>query len=114
MTWGAPFRNGRTVTFRYPTWSADRYGNERPGPPWTDELVAGCAVAPRRSPEDHAAGAQAVIIGLTLYAPKAPGPHDVVVIDGEEFQVDGEPGVWQSPFSGHRPGVEVPLKRVEG
>lgn len=38
----------------------------------------------------------------------------VLVIRGLRYEVDGTPNVWQSPLTGRKPGIAVPLKRVTG
>lgn len=85
------------------------------GPP-VESVVEGCIVAPRRSSEDDERG-EAVIVGLSLFAPfdadiKA---TDQIRIDDAAwrgtYDVVGEPGRWENPFTGKRPGMEVALTR---
>lgn len=88
-------------------------------PDWSDpaELaIPGCAVAPRDAEEDHGGGRQAVIIGFNVYAPAGTVvlPTDRLHIRGDDFEVDGEPGVWVNPWTGIEAGVEIRTKRVEG
>lgn len=77
--------------------------------------IPGCGVAPRQAGEQIGAGRIAVTSGVTLYVP--PGadvrPSDRFEVRGEEYEVDGEPAVWRSPFTGWEPGREVVLTRVE-
>jgi hypothetical protein len=107
---------GETVTIRRPDATSDRYGNA--GPDWssvTDTAVAGVAVAPRLEGEDRTLGRQGVVVGLTLYLP--PGSDiaatDRVVVRGDVYEVDGEPGDWRSPHSTAK-GIEVAVRRVAG
>lgn len=95
----------------------NRYGDDQWD--WTDpaELtITGCAVAPRDSTEDHNEGRQAVLIGFTVYAPAGTVvlPSDRLRIRGDDFEVDGEPGAWISPFSDVEEGVEIGTRRVTG
>ena len=110
------FLIGEPVTVRRADTTIDRYGNTTPD--WTyitDTVVAGCAVAPRSSAEDND-GRTAVIVGLTVYMPEGTDvlPSDRLVIRGVVHEVDGEAGDWRSPFSARRPGLEVPVRRVDG
>jgi hypothetical protein len=106
-----------TVTRLRPGSTADRYGGTTPD--WSDpdtEDIDGCAVAPRDAEEDHTNGRQTVIHGFNVYTP--PGadilPTDRLTIRGEQHEVDGEPGVWTSPYSGVTAGVEIRTRRVTG
>lgn len=73
------------------------------------------AIAPRFATEpDPTRGAE--VVGLNLLAPVGTviGPHDVVVIDGEDYEVDGETADWtRGPFD-WAPGVSINLKKAEG
>lgn len=47
--------------------------------------------------------------------PQVPGYRDRVVVDGDEFDVDGTPDDWtRGPWANPAAGVTVYLKRVEG
>ena len=47
--------------------------------------------------------------------PEVPGYRDRVVVDGEEYDVDGRPDDWtMGPWANPAAGVTVYLKRVEG
>lgn len=37
-----------------------------------------------------------------------------LTIRGADYEVDGDPNQWRSPFTGWSPGVQVPLKKVTG
>ena len=108
-------RHGTTITILRAFEGLDDFNNPIAGPT-PPTVVEGCAVAPRMSTEPTIRGRHGVIVGLTLYAP--PGtvilPTDRITIGGNDYQVEGEPGVWKNPFSGSTPGIEVALKRAEG
>lgn len=85
--------------------------------------VDGAFVAPRQNPETeagvHDTARQAVIVGLTLYAPFGTDLRhdDVVEVAGPwagTYEVEGEPGRWRSAFSDWEPGLEVALRRAVG
>lgn len=108
-----------TVTVERPG-GTDRYGDSLPA---ATRTVAGCIFAPRSSAEGSALGGRVlgtpntVITGITGYLPAdaAITATDVIVRpDGTRWQVEGEPGLWASPFTGWSPGLEVALVRVEG
>lgn len=100
---------------RYADGAVDRYNN--PTKTWltaVDVLVYG--IAPTSSDEPFEAGRNEVLTGKTVFAPVGTviGAQDRVVIDGDEYEVDGEIGDWsKGPFS-WSPGIEIKLKRAEG
>lgn len=90
-----------------------------------EQVVRGCGVAPRTSSElggsyqgiSGTAGRTTVTTGLTLFAPsdiQITARHRVRLSDGTTWQVQGDPGRWESPFTGWAPGVVVELDRVTG
>ncbi|MDP1793724.1 MAG: hypothetical protein Q8K63_06255 [Acidimicrobiales bacterium] len=105
------------VRLRAPAGPPDRYKN--PTLDWANAArleIPGCAVAPRLADEVRDNGRQAVIKGLTIYAPPK---ADVVATDrvecrGDTYDVDGDVAVWRSPFTGVEKGVEISLRLVEG
>ena len=107
------FPHGTTVTVRSVTTTDDGLGN-------TTEVVTEsewgpCAVAPRYATESTDPRVPPVIVGKTVFGPtRALDSDDRLVIDGEEWQVDGLPGEGVNPFSGWAPGMEVPVKRAAG
>ena len=108
--------HGRTVTIvRGSTDGYDEYGDPSSGSV-SRTVVRGCAVAPRSSSEPDARGRRGVVVGLTLFAPHGTDIRftDTVEVDGTAYEVEGEPGVWVSPFTGWSPGVEVALSRAGG
>lgn len=112
MTYPTPFTIG---VKRHVAGSADRYNN--PADSWSapvDVLVYG--IAPTSSAEPFESGRNAVVTGKTVLAPVGTviGAKDRVVIDSEEYEVDGDISDWSDgPFS-WSPGIEIKLKRVKG
>lgn len=114
--------NGPTTTVRRRTVVRDQYGHATTTV--LTSAVQALGVAPRASSEQQTVGRGAVLEGLTLYLP--PGtvldPDDQLTIDGylnsdgqpRLYEVEGEPGVWTSPFTGETWGVEVAVKRATG
>ncbi|TFD58017.1 hypothetical protein E3T43_07140 [Cryobacterium sp. Hh7] len=72
------------------------------------------AFAPRGSDESATTAGQKVITGGTVYG--FPGlillSTDRLDIRGETLQVEGESGLWASPYSGESKGIEVAVKRA--
>lgn len=98
---------------------ADEYGNPRVSYGDPEEWPV-YAVQPRQSDEPDADNRDAVSTGITVLAPlhgPRPGPLDLVVHDGELWDVTGDVGTWQ-----HNPhvattkqaGIVVNLDRTEG
>ncbi|MFD7705713.1 hypothetical protein [Streptomyces sp. NPDC059786] len=113
-----PFGEAVTILRPGPP-TEDGYGNDVPGPP-TEISVAGCAVAPRDGAgvgSNEITGARdTVITGLTLYAPHGTDIRatDQIRINGELYEVDGQPGSFRSPFTGSTGPVAVSLQLVTG
>jgi hypothetical protein len=102
---------GITVTVK--RLATDRYGDVTVA---STHTVDNCATAPRGSTE-NTDRRDTVVVGLSLYAPPDADiqPTDVITLpDGTDWQVDGQPGIWQTPFTGWTPGMELALKRVSG
>lgn len=106
-----PFPQDVTLITRTKS-GTDTFGNDT----YTETLstIKG-AVAPAVSTEVTAAG-ETVTTHPTLYAP--PGTTitsiDAVQIDGLQYEVDGEPEVWNSPMTGEQFGIAAHLQRVTG
>ena len=105
------FPHGVMVTLRSSTTTDDGLGNT------TSTLVEAewgpCAVAPRFANESTDPRVPPVIVGKTVYGPVVDiDSDDLLVINGETYQVDGLPGEWVNPFTGWAPGIEVPVKRT--
>lgn len=101
-----------TVTRQSTQSGEDSQGN----PTYTTETIAvdGCAWAPGASGDDVVSFGGRAITGGTIYVPKKTFiflPTDVVTVEGNNYSVDGETGVWRSPFTGRIRGVEVAVKR---
>lgn len=109
------FPGGETVTLtrRELSPTPDEFGNDVYTP--TPVAVAGCVVWPRTSSEDTNA-ADTITTGLTVLLP--PGTDatavDAVTVRGATYEIDGEPGVFRSPFTSTDPGVLINLTRVTG
>lgn len=89
------YTNTRTDVPRVPVWPRD--GN-------------GTSGNERTNAKDQ------VIVG---YVAVLPAGTDVTAFDAVEwrgvtYEVEGEPGIFKSPFTGWEPGVVVALKRVTG
>lgn len=105
------YPSGVTITVRTVTTTDDGLGNT------TETVVESswgpCAVAPRYATESTDPRVPPVIVGKTVYGPtRALDSNDRLVIDGVVYEVDGLPGEWSSPFTGWKPGMEVPVKRT--
>lgn len=105
------FPHGEVVTLRSVVTTRDDYGNETTTAvetPWGP-----CAVAPRYATESTDPRVAPIMVGLTVYGPTVDiDSDDTVLIGGVEYQIDGLPAVWRSPFTGWAPGMEVPVKRT--
>lgn len=112
---GAPFPFGETVVFLTETpGGRDEMGVPTPGAT-VETPVSGCAVWPRMSDEREQAQSQ-VIVGLTVFIPPgvAVPATNRARVRGVLYEVDGEPGAYRSPLTGHASGTEVALTRVTG
>lgn len=108
------FPFGQTVTLITRTVSGqDSYGNDVYTETTTD--VTG-AFDPGTSAE-AVQGQDLLTVQPTVYLPAdvdVPSAVDAVEIAGQRYEVDGSPNVYQSPFTGWRPGTVVRLRRVTG
>lgn len=79
-----------------------------------------CAVAPRASSDNATRGRDGILVGASLYAPADADllRTDRLTIGHPGFpgvwEIEGEIGVWGSPFTSRRSGIEVALRRAEG
>jgi hypothetical protein len=103
----------------YQAGAVDRYGNPVAGYAVAVDFPV-FAVTPKQSIEQDSVGRHPVITGLTVYAPvdSAPiSPLDRFVFRGDEWEVEGEPGVWDVnpnvPVTRHG-SIQFDLKRSEG
>lgn len=112
------FPVGQTVTIIRATYVVDDFGDLRPTGPPSRTVIAGCALAPRSSSDVTEPARQGVLVGLTLYIPDPAVdivPTDRVEWGGVLYDIDGDVGVWRSPFAaGLVDGVEVALRRTIG
>ena len=110
-----PFPYGVTVTLVHRVLNGlDDYGNDtyRDQP----ETITGCVVSPAGSSEVTQFTDQ-VSTNVTVHLPygTAVGAIDALVINGERYEIQGEPRAWTpSPFSGNTSPVEVQASRVTG
>lgn len=107
-----------SVTVLHPGTRTDGYGDDQPS--WepddiTQEDVATRGVEPMSSTEDND-GRQAVITGFRVYLEQGAqvGADDRIVLRGTEYDVDGRPADWRSPWGGVTGGIVVALKVGEG
>lgn len=77
--------------------------------------IPGCAVAPREQLEGPVPSWPPLTSGRTVYAP--PGTDvsakDRMIIAAVTYEVDGDPAVWDNPFTGTRFGVVIQLRRTD-
>lgn len=112
--------NGDTVTIVRPgPPTRDEYGNDVPGPA-VETVVPGCGISPRDSTgagsNEIVQGRDTVVAGLLLYAPSGTDIRatDRVRVAGVLYEVDGQPGVFRSPFTGSLGPVVAALSLVTG
>ena len=109
------FAAGQTVTFisRSVT-GTDEYGNDVYGE--VTHVVGGCGISPGNSSEDIQ-GTASVLSDVILHAPLSAqiGLFDAVILpDGRRYRLTGTPNTWQSPFTGTKSFIEIPLQVVTG
>lgn len=98
----------------YQAGAKDAHGN--PVDTWAAPVTVNVyAIYPRYAQEPEP-DRPLVVVGLAVLAPPTVqiGPRDRVVIDGEEWDVEGDPGDWTRGPWDYAPGVEIVLKRAEG
>lgn len=100
---------------RTPTGDLDRYGH----PVMTDvqASVGSAAFDPGGTRENVEVGRAPVVTTPKLYFTDRPDLHsgDRVLVRGREYEVDGDPADWRSPWSGLSfGGLVVELKVVTG
>lgn len=113
------FPHGETVVRLRGSASVDPYSGEATGTDWAapDRLeVYGCAFDPGGSQEPLEDGRSVVITRPKVYAPADADilPGDRLEVRGVEYEIEGDPAVWRSPFTGWEPGMVVNLERVTG
>ncbi|WP_315913582.1 hypothetical protein [Arthrobacter sp. lap29] len=97
----------------------DPYSGEMTQGSWADpdELaIEGASVAPSSTTEQQTSNRQTVITSMSVYGP--PGmdvlPADRIRDSQGLWEVTGETAAWKNPFTGWRPGDELPVKKVVG
>lgn len=108
---------GETVVRLRAGSTANRYGGVDKD--WVDadeESILGCSIVPRVNPESTGDGREGVPIGWTVYAPADADvlPTDRLRIRDGEYEVDGIPAEWRSPYTGAPEGLEIQARRVDG
>lgn len=100
---------------RYVEGVEDAHGNVNES--WTEpENVLVYSIAPASLTESSDGTRDAVISGLTVLAPPTVtvDAKDVVVIDGDEYEVAGDMGDWNRGPFGFTPGNTINLRKVSG
>lgn len=108
----APF--GETVVLKTRSITGqDADGNDVYGT--TTTTLEGVPVWPRNSSE-LVQGQDTLIVGLSALLPPGTNPAaiDAVTVYGQDYEIDGEPGRYRSPFTNTDPGVLVNLTRIAG
>ena len=111
------FPTGETVSFEVLSVGAvDAHGNPVESYA-TPVSVDGWAFDAGGTVEQFGPGRDAVISSPRLLRGSddfVPSSRDRCTVRGVVFEVDGDPGVWRSPFTSWIPGISVPLRRVSG
>lgn len=113
------FAHGETATRLRAAAVTDPYSGEVDDRDWStpDELaIPGCGFDPGGTTELIEVGRAAVLTQPTLFAPADAdiGPADRIEIRSRTWEVDGDPALWRSPFTGWEPGLVVKLRLFEG
>lgn len=96
----------------------DPYGDPVEGP--VEHIpVARCAVAPRTTAlegETVDYGREGLVSGVRLFMPiDVDVRHtDQIIARSVRYDIEGQPGRWESPYSTRRPGQVIILRRAEG
>lgn len=100
---------------RYVSGETDAHGNEVEA--WSQPIsVKVYSIAPTTTAEPFQAGREAVVTGLQVLAPKGTeiGPYDRVLVNGDEYTVEGDIADWSFGPFGWEPGISIQLERVKG
>lgn len=122
MQLGYPFPHGVTAYVQKPQVVTDPYSGEETRLDWTnmtETAYEGCAIVPRTPDagrEPLISGRFPVYIGVYVLGPidMNVGPRDRIRVNGEVFEVEGDPVKWISPLTGNHLGTQVNLLRMEG
>jgi hypothetical protein len=85
----------------------------------TTVTLDGCVISPGNTSEDIN-GTASVTSDVILHVPvrfgiTGPGPFDRMILpDGNTYLIAGIPKAWQSPFTGTKSMIEIPLQLVTG
>lgn len=106
-------KGNATVEHVAATVSTDAYGDTTST--YADPVpVPGAVFAPRTSTERTDPRVPAVVTGGTLYVQGITvSPADHFTVNGQRYEVEGEPGHWVSPYTGRDFGYEVAVKRFD-
>ena len=105
------------VTWHHTPESTDEDEYGRPiTPKPVDLTVRAIAFDPGTTSEPRSGTSRRVSTKPTMYLPDDPGltAQDAFTVHGRRYEIDGDPGIWQSPITGQVKGVEVPMRRVTG
>jgi len=106
--------NGKMVTLRHRVVAGqDNYGNDTLS--FTEVNIGPCSVQQGHSGEVQTY-TDRTVTDITVYVPYGTdvGFLDVMIVDGLEYEVTGDPATWQSPFSGHTAPIRVEGQLVKG
>lgn len=108
------FPYGVTVTIRRRSVSGkDEYGNDTFSS--TTEDVPLCVVQPAGTSENIQFTDQ-LSSDIVVYFPYGTDVEyiDAVILNGIQYEVQGKPNTWRSPFSGNTAPVEVRASKITG
>ena len=113
------FPYGETVTRLRGTAVTDPYSGEATTVDWSDPdalPIPGCGFNPGSSLEPVQDARNAVITRPEVYLPADADvlAGDRLVVRSTTYEVDGDPALWRSPFTGWTPGLVAALKVVSG
>lgn len=90
----------------------DALGNDT----WAETPVDVQAVYAPGSSNETVQGRDSLTVTAIVYLPASTRVDalDAVEVDGQRFEVDGEPITWRHALTGWAPGIEVRLRRSVG
>lgn len=111
---GRPFPYSQTITLlRRVLNGQDEFGNDT----YTDEpvQVSGCVVQPASSSE-QTQWTEQVSTDITVFMPYGTvvSELDALVINGTQYEIEGIPQQWLSPFSGSTAPIQIRASLVTG
>jgi hypothetical protein len=108
------FPDGSTVTIvRRTVTGTDDWGNDVYGTVNAD--VGPCSVQPASSREDLNFADQ-ITKSIVVFVPYGTDVSfiDAVIVAGVQYEVNGQPDIWKSPFSGNTSPIRIDATEVEG